>query len=670
MAADECLGSADGREGPKRAESEDVSTPDTPPSTEQGAAGTTTAPNNSHLHDSGPSWNPRPGEEATRSDRLPNSTTTSSTTSGTTTTIASGNITTTTTTSDTTTTAMETKKKEEDSEFTKASTGLILPGHGGGENYLGDDGGINNRLRRRDGGDKEDVNTIDTTTTGTTTSIPSGGGGDKEDVNIDTTTTTTTCIPSGGSGGGVGASFKHSSRINTTTAATTTTTTTPSSPPSSSSPLLSSSSPTLSRRKTTTTSTTTPTTTSTTKTPTTATATRNNSTKKTYYNNNSSNNNNISSSSGGSGRRLGGSSCSNSSNNDNNSNNYHHNNYGNNNSSSSYNNTSVGSIPSSMNAREYAQVVRLWLWQYQQWNSMCTFSMMLPYYAMATFPYYAATNNYPGFPPRTNSSSSPSSSSPTNSPINPGATNDPAAAAAGGGGGNLNPNFQGAGGVRGRNVAGQHAAGGAGHGGAPRQNPQPAARPAEQHLRATEYIIPSLWKRILAELVDFVLLFYIKLIVSVMVMRQMGYIDLEKYDLEYNWYVAMDDFDISKMFHFTSEMILFELLNRISITIVETMCLQRGIGVVGGSTPGKRLLGMKVVSCTEISDLGNGRIRVTPAQDIGLNSALLRSVLKNFTIAFFFPACLTVFFFDHNRAAYDVLAGSIVVQPIEEAGQA
>eukprot|EP00106_Octopus_bimaculoides_P002208 XP_014769650.1 PREDICTED: protein FAM8A1-like isoform X2 [Octopus bimaculoides] len=188
-------------------------------------------------------------------------------------------------------------------------------------------------------------------------------------------------------------------------------------------------------------------------------------------------------------------------------------------------------------------------------------------------------------------------------------------------------------------------------------------------MNATEYIIPSLWKRILAELVDFVLLFYIKLIVSVMVMKQMGYIDLDKYDLEYNWYVAMDDFDISKMFHFTSEMILFELLNRISITIVETMCLQRGIGVVGGSTPGKRLLGMKVVSCTEISDLGNGRIRVTPAQDIGLNSALLRSVLKNFTIAFFFPACLTVFFFDHNRAAYDVLAGSIVVQPIEEAGE-
>ena len=47
-----------------------------------------------------------------------------------------------------------------------------------------------------------------------------------------------------------------------------------------------------------------------------------------------------------------------------------------------------------MNGREYAQVVRAWLWQYHQWNSMCAFGMMLPYYAMATFPYYAA-NNYP-----------------------------------------------------------------------------------------------------------------------------------------------------------------------------------------------------------------------------------------------------------------------------------
>lgn len=290
-----------------------------------------------------------------------------------------------------------------------------------------------------------------------------------------------------------------------------------------------------------------------------------------------------------------------------------------------------------MNAREYAQVVRAWLWQYHQWNSMCAFGMMLPYYAMATFPYYAA-NNYP-------------SSAGSRPSVNGGAASFTPGAAVN------NNNQMGAGGA-----AAATADGG-------RANQSQAPQTPQQNFRATEYMIPSLWKRILAELVDFVLLFYIKLMVSVMVMKHMGYIDLEKYDLEYNWFVTMDEFDLSKVFHFTSEVILFELLNRISITIVETMCLRRGIGVVGGATPGKRLLGMKVVSCTDILDLGNGRIQVTPARDIGLYSALLRSILKNFTIAFFFPACLTVFFFDHNRAAYDVLAGSIVVQSVEDAGE-
>lgn len=52
--------------------------------------------------------------------------------------------------------------------------------------------------------------------------------------------------------------------------------------------------------------------------------------------------------------------------------------------------------------------------------------------------------------------------------------------------------------------------------------------------------------------------------------------------------------------------------------ISQTLCLRRGIGVVGGSTPGKRILGLCVVSCEDVVDLGNGRIRVRPAENIGL----------------------------------------------------
>lgn len=45
-------------------------------------------------------------------------------------------------------------------------------------------------------------------------------------------------------------------------------------------------------------------------------------------------------------------------------------------------------------------------------------------------------------------------------------------------------------------------------------------------------------------------------------------------------------------------------------------------------------------------------------------SALVRSVIKNFSLAFFFPVCLTALFFQHHRAAYDVIANCVVVEPI------
>jgi len=45
-----------------------------------------------------------------------------------------------------------------------------------------------------------------------------------------------------------------------------------------------------------------------------------------------------------------------------------------------------------------------------------------------------------------------------------------------------------------------------------------------------------------------------------------------------------------------------------------------------------------------------------------VDSAVVRSVIKNFSLAFFFPVCLTVFFFTHNRTGYDIISGSIVVE--------
>lgn len=182
------------------------------------------------------------------------------------------------------------------------------------------------------------------------------------------------------------------------------------------------------------------------------------------------------------------------------------------------------------------------------------------------------------------------------------------------------------------------------------------------------YSLPPLWKRVAAEIIDFVVLFYLKIMMTVLVLRHMGYLRddnlievpldiMPKFD-----FTEITEMDVEKAFSFTSELIALEIMNRIMITIFETLCLCKGIGgAVGGATPGKRMLGLKVVSCLHVTSQAHGRVLVCPAKDIGFFSALVRSVIKNFTMAFFFPACLTVFIFQHNRAAYDILAKTIVV---------
>lgn len=59
------------------------------------------------------------------------------------------------------------------------------------------------------------------------------------------------------------------------------------------------------------------------------------------------------------------------------------------------------------------------------------------------------------------------------------------------------------------------------------------------------------------------------------------------------------------------------LLYGLKIWFLQTLCLRRGIGMVGGATPGKRLLGLRVISCRDIQEVGHNRVLVAPASDIG-----------------------------------------------------
>ncbi|XP_060064946.1 protein FAM8A1-like [Ylistrum balloti] len=284
-------------------------------------------------------------------------------------------------------------------------------------------------------------------------------------------------------------------------------------------------------------------------------------------------------------------------------------------------------MPEYKNAQEYARALQPWLYQYRIWSLLRSTPSAFPYQMMNCMsPVSPLTSSQPN----------------VGGMKNPLMTGVPRAQTPGAGlSSQTPPTFEG------------------------------RARPTTNVniIRGTEYTIPSLWKRVLAELVDFAVLFYMKIIVTVIILRQMGYLrdDNNILDVHLDLVPVLDfaKVDLDEALNFTSEIIALEIVNRVFITLFETLCIRQGYGSVGGATPGKRILGLKVVSCEEVivpAHFRNGRVIVVPAQNVGMVSALVRSTIKNFTMAFLFPACFTVFFFRHSRAAYDVIAKTIVVQ--------
>lgn len=89
-------------------------------------------------------------------------------------------------------------------------------------------------------------------------------------------------------------------------------------------------------------------------------------------------------------------------------------------------------------------------------------------------------------------------------------------------------------------------------------------------------------------------------------------------------------------------------------------------GRLGGATPGKSLLGLKVVQCRSVTPIERqgetGLVLVSPGTDLGLPLALSRSVIKNLIIAFLFPICFALFYFRFHRTVYDLVSHSIVVE--------
>uniref|UniRef100_S4NMV0 Protein FAM8A1 n=2 Tax=Pararge aegeria TaxID=116150 RepID=S4NMV0_9NEOP len=177
-----------------------------------------------------------------------------------------------------------------------------------------------------------------------------------------------------------------------------------------------------------------------------------------------------------------------------------------------------------------------------------------------------------------------------------------------------------------------------------------------------EYLIPPLYKRVMAELIDFILLFIIKLLVTFMAVDMFEVINLEKFDL-YKFTEHYDDYKFA--LELTSEILVVEMIYRIGVCLYEAFCLSSTAGRSGGATPGKAIMGLRVLTASAVIPV-EGRpidtVLIYPGTQLSFQIALLRSLMKNVLITLLFPLCVVLFMFRHNRTGYDLLCGVIVVE--------
>ncbi|KAG8196996.1 hypothetical protein JTE90_013140 [Oedothorax gibbosus] len=175
------------------------------------------------------------------------------------------------------------------------------------------------------------------------------------------------------------------------------------------------------------------------------------------------------------------------------------------------------------------------------------------------------------------------------------------------------------------------------------------------------YLLPSLLKRITAEAIDFCILLVLKVMITYILVDFFDLVNLDKYDFDL---IKNDKLDYQTAMEVTSEILALEVIHRFVVCIFEAMFTSKGVMGYGGATPGKTIMRLRLVSCQSVTALENNLIRVYPAGDLGFGWALVRAFIKNFSYAFIFPICCTMYFFQHNRTAYDQMCGSIVVEDL------
>lgn len=185
-----------------------------------------------------------------------------------------------------------------------------------------------------------------------------------------------------------------------------------------------------------------------------------------------------------------------------------------------------------------------------------------------------------------------------------------------------------------------------------------------------EYVIAPIWKRVLAEAIDVIILFIIKLMV---VFMMIDLFNIQIVSLDFDSLRSSLEEDYLEFLSFSSDLLLVEILTKVMVCIYEAMWTAHGQSMIGGATPGKIIMGIRILYVEAVVPVGQinaepnfnattQRALMYPAANPGFRRALLRAIAKNMLMTLMFPMCFVLLFFRNNRTGYDVMTKTIVVE--------
>jgi len=187
---------------------------------------------------------------------------------------------------------------------------------------------------------------------------------------------------------------------------------------------------------------------------------------------------------------------------------------------------------------------------------------------------------------------------------------------------------------------------------------------------STTFDIPSFTTRIIAEFIDFLIVFAIKIFVTNFLLLYVFNIKLARSAFSFSY--TFDELQLEllnlesglmqedNLMQELMEIVLIGGVHKLAVIFLEMWFLAGRRDNLGGCTPGKRIMGIRVIGCASADSLGPEEALVTGCRNLGYSRSLIRSVIKNMAMTFFFPLVFTVMMYN-NRTAYDVVSHSLVV---------